>query len=124
MGQWEEELEEGRKVDSKACTQCKQLLPFTAFSRNSTSPDGHQWQCRACYAAYRRNVLQAKDNGNAHALDHDAEAERLAAFLLAHPLVIMRLASEMMTHDEQTIAARHIERHIYTMPGPRGFGRG
>ena len=37
-------------AEGKYCSKCKQFKPYEDFSRNRTTKDGHQYQCKACKA--------------------------------------------------------------------------
>ena len=39
---------------SKRCTRCRDLKPLEEFSRHNKAPDGRQWMCKVCFAAYQR----------------------------------------------------------------------
>lgn len=39
----------------KKCSKCLELLPFTAFHRESRSPDGYHAWCQRCANVYRRD---------------------------------------------------------------------
>lgn len=45
-------------VMMKLCYKCDTHLPLTAFSKNSSRPDGHNSQCKDCHSAYRRKHYQ------------------------------------------------------------------
>ena len=36
----------------KVCSTCRTWKPLSSYNRRSTAPDGRQWACRACNAAY------------------------------------------------------------------------
>lgn len=42
-------------MDNKTCTSCGKTKPFSDFGRNKSNPDGHQFWCRACFAAYHQD---------------------------------------------------------------------
>lgn len=54
----------------KVCTKCKELKPFSMFSKRSSSKDGLQQHCKACKLIYqklnpnRKNVVDKYRNAN------------------------------------------------------------
>lgn len=38
----------------KTCRRCGQNKPVSAFSRNTSAPDGFKYECKSCQAAYNR----------------------------------------------------------------------
>ena len=36
------------EVKTKMCSHCHKVLPVFMFSKNSNSPDGYQYSCKAC----------------------------------------------------------------------------
>lgn len=69
----------------KTCTRCGEVRGLSAFSRRTSSRDGHQSQCRECVAAVRlerREVINAKRrakyrNNPAETIDRMREWRRL-----------------------------------------------
>jgi hypothetical protein len=71
----------------KVCSTCRRWKPLRAYNRRSTAPDGRQWACRECNAAYhalhkdRLNQMIHRRNKKlrrAHQL-------RILRYLLDHP---------------------------------------
>lgn len=47
----------------KRCTKCGEKKPLDQFNRNKRTPDGLQYHCRACKAAYDRKYNQEHSAG-------------------------------------------------------------
>jgi hypothetical protein len=56
---------------TKVCTRCGKKKPLKEFATNRSKPDGLNWQCRGCQAAYHKDhyekhkaryIQQAKDH--------------------------------------------------------------
>jgi len=43
-------------TESKRCSRCKQILPFTAFNKKASTPSGLNSACRDCANAMKRNM--------------------------------------------------------------------
>lgn len=53
-------------TEYKACSRCKQVLPYEAFNKKSSSPTGLASGCRECDNAAKRNMTQEqRDRKNA-----------------------------------------------------------
>jgi hypothetical protein len=76
-------------VGGKVCSTCRLWKPLDSFNRRSAAPDGRQWSCRSCNAAYHRRHKK-RINAMVQARNKRVWAdnvERLLAHLLAHPCV-------------------------------------
>lgn len=74
---------------TKRCSRCRESKPLTSFNRLAKSPDGHQYNCRACNAAYHAEN-KARHNAQIHARNRRMRRELqelLRRYLLDHPCV-------------------------------------
>lgn len=49
-------------IDGKRCPRCQQVLPCTAFSKDSSRPDGRQVWCKACERLNRQSRRRKDKN--------------------------------------------------------------
>lgn len=73
----------------KKCSRCGEIKVLEEFNRRSTSPDGRQWNCRACNAAWHAEH-KAHHNKLIHTRRSRVRAEirrRLIDYLATHPCV-------------------------------------
>lgn len=45
----------------KQCMKCKTTQPLSEFSKHHKSPDGHQYWCKTCAKAWRKDRVQDPD---------------------------------------------------------------
>lgn len=61
-------------TEYKACSRCKQTLPFEAFNKKSSSPSGLNSACRDCANAMKRDMTpQQRERKNAKNRKYRAE---------------------------------------------------
>lgn len=61
-------------TEYKACSRCKQILPYGAFNKKSSSPTGLASGCRECNNAAKRNIRpEQRDRKNAKNRKYRAE---------------------------------------------------
>lgn len=46
-------LTQSKTVSSKKCSTCKIVKPVEEFTKNKTSPDGFQYNCKQCFNSYQ-----------------------------------------------------------------------
>lgn len=73
----------------KRCSRCGVTKPLVEFNRRSTAPDGRQWNCRACNAAWHQ---ENKEHHNKLILARNYRLrfevrQKILEYLLDHPCV-------------------------------------
>ena len=58
---WKEKLD--KKMETKICSDCKEIKTIDKFYKYKSSPDGHQSRCINCAIRYERE-RQGNGNGN------------------------------------------------------------
>jgi hypothetical protein len=59
----------------RTCCRCKQLQPLVAFRRSRSHPQGHQYECKACFNT--RRSAKRRDWTKAHPRAHSGGRPRL-----------------------------------------------
>lgn len=78
-------------MSTKACSKCGEVKPLSEFYKNAAASDGHQYLCKVCECARRRDYYQrnsdaAKLKSRAWELANpDRVAERRKKWVLANP---------------------------------------
>ena len=49
------ELDVGLGAAEKTCNVCNERKDLSFFSKHKTAPDGYQYKCKPCFAAWKRN---------------------------------------------------------------------
>jgi hypothetical protein len=77
------------QLGTKRCSTCREHKPLDAFNRLTRSPDGRQWNCRACNAEWHADNKE-RHNALIHRRRQRVRMEnqqRLLEYLESHPCV-------------------------------------
>jgi len=111
--------------ESKPCSRCKQIKPFTEFNKKASTPTGYNTACRDCANAMKRNMTpeqRARKNQLKRKWDaeHPEKVKQMnSSAYRQNPEVFINNAylryARKMHNDRRLVTAKEIAK-IYSRP--------